>query len=80
MSLIVYLVRHGETDQNRQGIIQGQLETSLNETGREQTRRLAVALKDIHFDHYFTSSIGRAIEVFTYGCLYVHVLMEPVDL
>ncbi|KAG8993885.1 hypothetical protein FRB90_000572 [Tulasnella sp. 427] len=55
-------VRHGETDANRQGIIQGQLETDLNETGREQSRRMARALKDVEFVHGFVSNLGRAVE------------------
>ncbi|KAG8954460.1 hypothetical protein FRC04_011787 [Tulasnella sp. 424] len=60
--LNVYLVRHGETDANRQGIVQGQLETTLNATGREQARRLALALKDVEFLHAFVSNHTRAIE------------------
>ncbi|KAG8894641.1 hypothetical protein FRC00_008653, partial [Tulasnella sp. 408] len=51
--LHIYLVRHGETDENRQGIVQGQLESSLNATGREQSRRMAQALKDVQFVHAF---------------------------
>ncbi|KAG8901027.1 hypothetical protein FRC01_009951 [Tulasnella sp. 417] len=54
--LHVYLVRHGETDANRQGIVQGQLETTLNATGWEQARRLALALKSIKFIHGFTAA------------------------
>ncbi|KAG8908529.1 GTP-binding protein gtr1 [Tulasnella sp. 403] len=60
--LNVYIIRHGETAQNRAGIIQGQLETQLNKTGQEQARRLAFALKDEHFDYAFTSNLERAIE------------------
>ncbi|KAG8978131.1 GTP-binding protein gtr1 [Tulasnella sp. 425] len=63
--LHVYLTRHGETDANRQGIIQGQLETNLNATGWEQSRRLAQALKDVEFVHAFVSNIGRAVETAT---------------
>ncbi|KAG8894640.1 hypothetical protein FRC00_008652 [Tulasnella sp. 408] len=60
--LRIYLTRHGETDENRQGIIQGQIETELNATGKEQSRRLALALKDVKFVHGFVSNIGRAVE------------------
>ena len=59
-ALRVYLIRHGETNENRLGIVQGQLETELNATGIEQSRRLAEALKSIHFDYAFTSTLGRA--------------------
>ncbi|MFM8374363.1 MAG: histidine phosphatase family protein, partial [Bacteroidota bacterium] len=35
----VYFIRHGETDFNRQGIIQGRgVDSDLNETGRQQAR------------------------------------------
>ncbi|KAG8896159.1 hypothetical protein FRC01_011973, partial [Tulasnella sp. 417] len=54
--LHVYLVRHGETDENRQGIVQGQLETNLNATGREQSQRMAQALKDVQFVHAFSAA------------------------
>jgi probable phosphoglycerate mutase len=40
----VYFIRHGETDWNRQGLIQGWTDTPLNETGRAQARGLARTL------------------------------------
>ncbi|KAG9051574.1 GTP-binding protein gtr1 [Tulasnella sp. UAMH 9824] len=60
--LHIYLVRHGETDENRQGIVQGQLESNLNATGREQSRRMAQTLKVVQFVHAFVSNLGRAVE------------------
>jgi probable phosphoglycerate mutase len=38
------LVRHGETDWNREGRLQGWAPTPLNDRGREQARRLGVEL------------------------------------
>lgn len=32
----VYLIRHGETDSNAQGIIQGQTDVPLNAVGRDK--------------------------------------------
>lgn len=40
----VLLVRHGETDWNREGRLQGWAPTSLNDRGREQARRLGAEL------------------------------------
>jgi broad specificity phosphatase PhoE len=41
---LVYLVRHGQTPLNAAGVLRGLLDPSLDETGREQARRLGVAL------------------------------------
>ncbi|KAG5643226.1 hypothetical protein DXG03_001310 [Asterophora parasitica] len=56
----VYLVRHGETNENRNKIIQGQLDTSLNRLGREQARLVGEALKSIPFEIAFSSDLSRA--------------------
>jgi probable phosphoglycerate mutase len=40
----LFLVRHGETDSNRDGLALGRADVPLNETGRGQSRRLAEAL------------------------------------
>ncbi|WP_368278221.1 histidine phosphatase family protein [Halovenus carboxidivorans] len=44
----VLLVRHGETDWNREGRLQGWAPTPLNERGREQARRLGVELAETY--------------------------------
>jgi len=41
----VYIVRHGETASNAAGIIQGQLNTALNEAGVKQAKVIAEALR-----------------------------------
>ena len=60
---VVYVVRHGETDANRQEIIQGHLDTHLNEAGLAQAELVASALKDVAFDIAFTSDLSRAARV-----------------
>lgn len=62
-SILVYIVRHGETEENRQHVIQGQLDTQLNETGRDQARRLAVGLQDTKFERAYSSDLARAVDV-----------------
>lgn len=64
----VYIIRHGETDENRKGIIQGQLDTRLNEEGRLQAERVAEALRDkpVTFERAWTSDLGRAVAVHFY--------------
>jgi 2,3-bisphosphoglycerate-dependent phosphoglycerate mutase len=57
----VYIVRHGETEENRQGIIQGQLDTQLNSEGEKQADLAAKALKDVPFDICYSSDLRRAV-------------------
>jgi broad specificity phosphatase PhoE len=54
------LVRHGETDWNRDGRWQGQSDTPLNELGRRQARELAEELDDA--DVVYSSDLARARE------------------
>ena len=59
----VYLVRHGETDANRQGIIQGQMDTPLNNRGMHQAKIVGEALRSIPFDIAYSSDLTRASKV-----------------
>lgn len=63
MSLKIYLIRHGETDFNKQGKEWGQdKEASLNEWGISQSNKLAERLENIKFDKLFSSDLKRAIQ------------------
>ena len=61
--LKVYLIRHGETAANKDGVIQGQLNTPLNEEGIRQAGLLAERLKSVPFHLAFTSDLERAKKV-----------------
>ncbi|MCC3408919.1 MAG: histidine phosphatase family protein [Microcoleus sp. PH2017_10_PVI_O_A] len=56
------LVRHGETDWNRAGKFQGQIDVPLNDNGREQARQAAEFLKDVKLDFAISSSMLRPKE------------------
>ena len=56
------LVRHGETASNSDGIIQGHLQTELNETGIRQARLAGQALAEEHFDLIVSSDLFRALK------------------
>lgn len=56
----IYIVRHGQTEENRLRILQGQLDTQLNATGLAQAQEVALALKDTPFDVAYTSDLMRA--------------------
>ncbi|HTN00078.1 MAG TPA: histidine phosphatase family protein [Pedobacter sp.] len=56
----LYIIRHGETELNRLGIVQGRgVNTDLNETGREQANAFFAFYKDIPFDYIYTSKLKR---------------------
>ena len=62
MATTIVLVRHGETDWNRNRRFQGQADIVLNETGRAQVRALATELADEPFSIAYTSPLRRAAE------------------
>ena len=61
--IVFYFVRHGETDYNRDRIVQGRrINSALNATGRAQAAALARRLADVPFDAIYASTLDRATE------------------
>jgi broad specificity phosphatase PhoE len=59
----IYIIRHGQTDFNLQGIVQGSgVDSSLNQTGRAQARAFFEMYKDVAFDKIYTSLLRRTTE------------------
>lgn len=58
----LYILRHGETDWNKELRLQGQTDIQLNEKGRRLARLTAQGVKDIPFDLAITSPLSRARE------------------
>lgn len=56
------LVRHGQTEYNRQNLFQGSSDIPLNETGREQAHRALDTAAPIAWDGVVTSTLLRAQE------------------
>lgn len=54
---MIYFVRHGQTDDNKNGIAQGN--KPLNETGVAQAKETAEMLKNMHFDICYCSPLER---------------------
>lgn len=58
----LFLVRHGETDWNREGRFQGQRDTGLSRKGREQAFKVAFLLADHKFCGIVSSPLARALD------------------
>jgi probable phosphoglycerate mutase len=59
----IYVVRHGQTDLNLKGIVQGSgVDSSLNDTGRAQALAFFENYKHIPFDKVYTSVLKRTKE------------------
>jgi len=59
-----YLVRHGETDKNLEKVLQGRINTKLNENGIRQAETAAAhfAKLGIRFDRIWSSPLDRALQ------------------
>ena len=62
MATTIVLVRHGETDWNRDNRFQGHADPPLNDVGRTQARALAGELSSRRFAAAYTSPLRRAAE------------------
>lgn len=58
----ICIARHGETDWNIKGILQGWLDVPINEQGRRQARKLGGSFADQGFEAVWSSPLVRARE------------------
>jgi 2,3-bisphosphoglycerate-dependent phosphoglycerate mutase len=58
---IVFLFRHGETDWNREGRLQGHTDVPLNATGIDQARLLGETLRPHRLETVVSSDLARAL-------------------
>lgn len=63
METIICLIRHGQTDWNKQKLIQGRINNPLNEEGINQVKEVGLILKekDPNWDIIIASPLDRAI-------------------
>jgi len=59
---VFHVVRHGETDWNRQQVFRGRLDVPLNDLGRRQAEAVAGRLAEAGLVAVFTSPLARARE------------------
>ena len=61
MKTVLYVMRHGETTHNRDGIASGHVDPDLTEKGIEQAAAFRDKLAHIHFDVAYSSDLRRAV-------------------
>jgi broad specificity phosphatase PhoE len=55
-----YIVRHGETENNRAGRLSGWIDTPLTDTGLQPTQKVIAKLANVQIDEIYSSDLGRA--------------------
>ena len=55
-----FLIRHGQTYWNKNGIMHGQYDIPLNDTGNKQAKNISETLKHVYFDICYCSPLSRA--------------------
>ncbi|KAL0067077.1 hypothetical protein AAF712_005864 [Marasmius tenuissimus] len=58
----LYIIRHGETHENRVGIIQGHMDTQLNEQGISQAAVVAATMEKAPLTDAWSSDLQRAVK------------------
>jgi broad specificity phosphatase PhoE len=75
--LVLYLIRHGETEWALSGRHTGRTDIALTENGEAQARLLVPALSAIRFAHVYTSPLQRARQTCTLAGLGPGAQIEP---
>ena len=58
----LYVVRHGESESNRDKRFSGWSQVHLTEQGRRDAQRAGEMLAGLHFDRVYASDLPRALE------------------
>jgi phosphoserine phosphatase len=77
---VVHLIRHGETNWNRERRAQGQQESVLTETGRQQALQLKQRMENIVLDAVYVSSSQRTRQTAELAFAQRRVDIEHCDL
>ena len=65
---MIYIIRHGKTELNKANVLQGRSNHPLNEEGIEQAKKAAETLREVRFDHVFSSPLIRAVRTAEIVC------------
>lgn len=61
MATLLYLIRHGETEWNKERRIQGHSDIELNDRGKQQAEKLASYMERFDLSHVYASDLQRAV-------------------
>lgn len=79
--LTLYILRHGETDFNLQGIVQGGgVDSDLNATGLAQGKAFFEAYKHIPFEKVYASNLKRTYQTLHYFEALGHTIIRDADI
>ena len=80
--MILYIVRHGQTEENNLKILQGHMPGTLTEQGREQVRRTAEELAecDVSFRCIVSSDLKRAMDSATIISERLNLPVVPMEM
>jgi broad specificity phosphatase PhoE len=65
MTSMIFIVRHGQSEGNVKGILQGRLDLPLTDEGRRQAQRIGARLAGVALDAIHTSPQTRALDTAT---------------
>lgn len=58
--MLLYIVRHGQTEKNKYGLVQGQTEADLSEKGISDAKKLQKLVSSLNVDVVISSPLRRA--------------------
>ena len=75
----IYVIRHGETDWNKNHRFQGQTDIKLNETGREQAIKLRPLMQQLEIESVYSSTLSRAFETAELATQEIKITIQKDD-
>lgn len=79
--LTFYICRHGQTVFNKQGRLQGQIDSPLTDEGQNTAKALGERLQSLSFELVYVSDLGRALQTAFWICKRLNILnkiqLEP---
>jgi len=75
----IYIVRHGETQWNKEEVFRGRKDVPLNGTGKRQARMAGAYFADIPLDRVLSSPLQRAMETAEPMCAATGAAVETLD-